>query len=421
MGPEGIAADGAAAADDAPVSAASWRLLAVLTALNVLNFVDRILISALAPLLIEELGLSRAQIGLLAGFGFVVLYSLVGLFLGVAADRRRRVPLVAGGLALWSAMTALSGAARGFAGLALPRLFVAVGEATLAPSALSMLGDAFPRRRLALANGVYYAGIPLGSAAGLVAASWIAPRYGWRACFYVLGGLGVVAAAALLALREPARSGAPAAAAATRPPILRSAVEVARAAFARRELVLALVGGALLCYGAGAAMHVVTWLVQERGYGYARAAFGAGVVAVVAGLAGNLAAGAFADACARRRPMGHLYSLIPTTLLLTPFGVGFYTFEPGTPAFHLCWFMASAGTTAWFGPLFAALHQLAPATARASTMALSLLVLNLLGVGPGPLITGRIGDTHGLTLGLLSSLGVTLLAVVPLHRALLRP
>src|SRR5262245_25483108 len=127
-------------------SARAWLLLVFLTALNVLNFVDRTLISSLGPLLIKDLGLSRAQIGLLAGFGFVFFYSLVGIFLGIAADRWRRIPLVSIGVALWSAMTALSGLARSFVQLALPRIFVGVGEATLGPSALSMLGDGWRRR-----------------------------------------------------------------------------------------------------------------------------------------------------------------------------------------------------------------------------------------------------------------------------------
>jgi MFS family permease len=139
------------------VDRAAVALLAFLTLLNILNFVDRTLIASLAPLLISDLGLSRTEIGLLAGFGFVVFYTLVGIFLGLAADRWPRLRLVAGGLALWSAMTAVSGLARSFVHLLIPRLFVGIGEATLAPAALSMLGDAFPRRRLALATGIYYA------------------------------------------------------------------------------------------------------------------------------------------------------------------------------------------------------------------------------------------------------------------------
>lgn len=402
----------------APASAAAWRLLAFLTLLNILNFVDRILITALAPLLIEDLGLSRTQIGLLAGFGFVFFYSFVGLLLGLAADRWRRIPLVAGGVALWSAMTALSGAARGFAGLALPRVFVGVGEATLTPAALSMLGDAFPPRRLALASSVYYAGIPLGTAVGLIASGWLAPRWGWRAPFWILGALGLLAALLLPLFREPGRRHGQGPAAAAAPPLGQLVRDLTRVLARRRDLALTLLGGSLLCYGAAAAMHGVTWLVEERGYPYGRAAFASGVVAVLAGLAGNLAGGAFADRCARRRPDGHLFSLIPMTLFFVPVSFVYYRLAPGTPLFHLCWFVTVAGTSAWFGPLFAAIQQLAPGQLRASTVAVGLLAINLLGVGPGPLVTGWIGDRRDLTSGLLASLAVVALAVIPFALAL---
>ena len=315
-------------------------------------------------------------------------------------------------------MTALSGLARSFVQLALPRIFVGVGEATLTPAALSMLGDAFPPRRLAMASGVYYAGIPLGSAVGLIASSYIAPHYGWRACFFVLGGFGVVAAALLLLFREPARRGA--APAVERPPLGRLAVDVFRALAVRRDLALTLLGGSLLCYGAGAALHAVTWLVQERGFSYPRAAFTAGVIAIVAGFFGNLAGGAFGDWWARRRPNGHLFSLILMTAFFVPVGLVFYSVAPGTSLFYVCWFVTAAGTSAWFGPLFATIQELSPAHTRASTVAFALLVLNLLGVGPGPLVTGIIGDARGLTAGLLASLGVVALAVVPFALAIRR-
>lgn len=401
----------AAANDDAGrVSAYAWRLLLFLTALNILNFVDRMLIASLAPLLIADLGLSRAEIGLLAGFGFVFFYSFVGLFLGLAADRFRRIPLVVAGLALWSAMTALSGWARSFAQLALPRIFVGVGEATLTPSALSMLGDAFPPKRLAMASGVYYAGIPLGTAVSLIASSYVAPRYGWRACFYLLGVVGLVAAAALYFFPEPARRGAVSTSRVT----LRGLVsDLLRALRSRRELLLALLGGSMLVYGSGAALLVVTWLVEERGYDYPSAALRAGIVAVFAGFFGNLAGGAFADFCARRRTNGHLWSLIPMTAFFVPATLVFYTTAPGTPLFFICWFLAAAGTSAYFGPLFAALQQLAPAQTRSTVIAFGLLVMNLLGVGPGPLVTGWLGDQRSLTFGLAASQAIVVLAVLP--------
>jgi MFS family permease len=401
------------AADDAPVSRSAWRLLVFLTGLNILNFVDRMLITALAPLLIADLGLNKAKIGLLAGFGFVFFYTFVGLFLGLAADRYKRIPLVAAGLALWSGMTALSGFARSFLQLALPRIFVGVGEATLTPSALSMLGDSFPPRRLAMATGVYYAGIPLGMAVGLIASSFIAPRFGWRACFFILGGVGLLAVAVLLTFREPVRRGVVGYGANERPSVRQLVRDMALALKGRRHLALTLLGGSLLCYGAGAALHAITWLVEERGYTFADAALRAGGIAVFAGFFGNLAGGAFGDWCARRRPNGHLWSLIPMTAFFVPVGLIFYSLAPGTPIFYLCWFITSAGTSAWFGPLFAAIQEQAPAHTRATTVALALLVLNLLGVGPGPLITGLIGDRAGLSAGLLASLGVVALAILP--------
>ena len=192
-------------ASDAAVPRSAWVLLGMMTALNVLNFVDRQLISSLAPLLIADLGLSRSQIGLLVGFTFVVFYTLVGMLLGVAADRWSRRAIIAWGLGLWSVMTALSGAARSFLHLALPRVLVGVGEATLTPAALSMLGDAFPVRRLGLATGIYYAGLPIGTALSLGVAGWVAPRFGWRVCFYVFGLVGL-AAVGLLFRRARARA-----------------------------------------------------------------------------------------------------------------------------------------------------------------------------------------------------------------------
>ena len=397
------------------VSRAAWGLLFFLTALNILNFVDRMLIASLAPLLIKDLGLSRAQIGLLTGFGFVFFYTFVGLFLGMAADRFKRFPLIGAGVALWSAMTALSGFARSFVQLAIPRIFVGIGEATLTPAALSMLGDAFPKRRLGLAVGVYYAGIPLGLAIALISSSIIAPRYGWRFSFFALGIIGLVATGFLLVLKEPERrktfDGAGVAKA--QPAVRELLRDLGRALVERPALTLALAGGSILCYGSGAALHCVTWLVEERGFTYASAAFSAGVVAVFAGFLGNVAGGAFGDACAKRFRGGRLWSLVFMTAFLSIPAWLFYSIKPGTALFYVCWFLTSAGTTAWFGPLFSAYQELSPVHARSTVVAFALLVLNLLGVGPGPLITGMIGDARSLSSGLLISVAVTAFAMIP--------
>ena len=384
----------------------------MMTALNVLNFVDRQLISSLAPLLIAELGLSRSQIGLLVGFAFVIFYTLVGMALGVASDRWPRRAIIAGGLGLWSIMTAVSGAARSFIHLALPRVLVGVGQATLTPAALSMLGDAFPARRLGLATGIYYAGLPIGTALSLGVAGWVAPRFGWRVCFYAFGLIGLGVVGLLFMVREPARRAA-AAAHASAAPSLHAIVGDLRGALAERPaLGLVMLGGAALAYGSASALHGITWLVQERGFPFATAAYTHGLMSVTSGLLGNLAGGWAADWCARRWRGGRSWSLVLITLFFAPFSAAFFLLPASSLLFYVCWFFFTASTVAYFGPVFSAVQELAPGHIRSSTVAFCLLVMNIVGVGPGPWITGMIGDHASLTMGLLSSVGVSTLSVL---------
>ncbi len=390
----------------------AWVLLGVMTGLNVLNFVDRQLIASLAPLLIVELHLTRSQIGLLVGFTFVVFYTLIGMALGVAADRWSRRTIIASGLALWSAMTAISGFARGFLHLAIPRVLVGVGEATLTPAALSMLADAFPGRRLGLATGVYYAGLPIGTALSLGVAGWVAPRFGWRVCFYAFGLIGLLAVGLMYAVREPARRAMASAPDKGSPSIGAIVADLRKVLAERPALGLVMLGGAALAYGSAAALHGITWLVQERGFPFATAAYLAGLMTVTSGFLGNLAGGWVADWCARRWHGGRSWSLVMLTLFFVPFSVGFFLLPTSTPLFYVCWFFSAASTVAYFGPVFSAIQELAPAHIRSSTVAFGLLVMNLLGVGPGPWITGMIGDRVSLTMGLLSSIGVSTLSIV---------
>ena len=395
-----------------PVDRSAWVLLAMMTGLNVLNFVDRQLISSLAPFLIAELHLTRSQIGLLVGFAFVVFYTLVGMVLGVAADRWSRRTIIAWGLALWSVMTAISGSARSFLHLAVPRVLVGVGEATLTPAALSMLGDAFPGRRLGLATGIYYTGLPVGTALSLGVAGWVAPRFGWRVCFYVFGLVGLLVMGLLFAVREPARRVAATGQARASRALGAIVGDLRKALAERPSLGLVMLGGSALVYGSAAALHVVTWLVQERGFPFASAAYVAGVMAVTAGFLGNLAGGWVADWCARRWRGGRSWSLVLLTLFFVPFSVAFFLLPTSSPLFYVCWFFSSASSVAYFGPVFSAIQELAPPNIRSSAVAFGLLVMNLLGVGPGPWITGMIGDRASLTTGLLSSIGVTTFSIV---------
>jgi MFS transporter, Spinster family, sphingosine-1-phosphate transporter len=398
------------------VIARRHALLALLTTLNVLSWIDRQIVPAVAPLLIEELGLTSAQIGLLYGYAFILCFILAGVLLGPLADRVHRPRLIAAGLALWSVFTGASGMARSFAQLAAARLMVGIGEATLTPASLAMLSDAFPERWRARAAGIFAIGLPIGSGFSLIVAGILAPRYGWRACFLVLGAVGVIAAALVATVPDgrsgPAKDGrhvrAGVEAGSSRP--VRDFTRVLQSSPA---LMLTILGGAIVTFSTAATIHVLTWLVRERGYAFRDAAMMAGGIYALAGAIGNVAGGWFADVCAARWRGGRLWSLVITQVVLVPPTLLFFSSAPGSAAFYAGWVLSSLRGTIWYGPLYAAAQDLVPETARATAIAFLMLAINLLGAGPGPWLAGAIGDRSSLTEGLVLTTWIGLLAVVP--------
>ena len=188
-------------ADDG--AATRWGLLALLTLINILNFVDRQLLPSFANFIKPELELTDTEYALLTGLFFIVFYAVAGLFMGIMADRMHRGRLIAVAIALWSLLTAASGAARGFVSMAIPRALIGVGESALTPAAISLLSDRFRPAQLGLAAGLYYLGVPVGAGLSLLVAGYLGPTIGWRNCFYLLGGAGMLFAAAMLLVRDP--------------------------------------------------------------------------------------------------------------------------------------------------------------------------------------------------------------------------
>ena len=163
----------------------AYRLLFFLTLLNLLNFVDRQLIASFANFIVPDLGLTDTQYGFLTTVPFIVFYSIAGLFMGVLADMVNRPKLIAFGVVLWSVFTALTGAAKGFISMALPRMFIGVGESILTPTSMSLLSDSFPSKRMGFAAGFYYMGVPIGVGVSLLIAGYLGESLGWRNCFFV--------------------------------------------------------------------------------------------------------------------------------------------------------------------------------------------------------------------------------------------
>src|SRR3954470_11953493 len=189
------------------VPAYSWYALVVLTAIYVLNFLDRSLIYILFTPIKKEMALSDLQLALLGTTSFVIFYTLLGVPFGRLADRVVRKNLIAGGLAVWSLFSGLTGFAHGFWALFLCRVMVGVGEATLGPAALSLLSDYFPPRMRATVQSIYSAGISIGGGLAFFFGGWIgsAQGWGWRWAFYMLGFPGLVMCLFVLSLRETER------------------------------------------------------------------------------------------------------------------------------------------------------------------------------------------------------------------------
>ena len=196
----------------------AWYVLVVLFLVYTLNFIDRQIITILAPHIQKDLGLSYADIGFLYGTAFGVFYALFGIPLGRLADNWHRGRLLTLGLALWSTMTALSGFARSGMALAGARVGVGIGEATASPSAYSLLSDWFPKRQRATALAIYSAGIYVGGGFSLFVGGQIAETWnswypvdaplglrGWQAAFLSVGLPGLLLALWVFTLKEPMR------------------------------------------------------------------------------------------------------------------------------------------------------------------------------------------------------------------------
>ncbi|MEZ5557797.1 MAG: MFS transporter [Pseudomonadales bacterium] len=181
-------------------------VLGVLVAVYIFNFIDRQILAILAQSIKEDLALSDTQIGALSGIAFGIFYATLGIPIARLADRRSRVNVISVCLAIWSAMTALSGLAQNYWQLLIARIGVGIGEAGGSPPSHSLIADYFTPDARATALGVYALGIPVGILFGNLAGGWINEFFGWRNAFLVVGIPGVLLALTMkLTVREPPR------------------------------------------------------------------------------------------------------------------------------------------------------------------------------------------------------------------------
>ena len=386
-------------------------LLVLLILINIINMVDRNLISSFGPEITKELNLSDTQFGYLTGLLFVFFYAIMGLFVGRLADMVHRPRLIAVGLFVWSALTIFSGAARSFLQIGVARLFIGVGEACLSPASMSMLSDVFPSSRRGMASGMYYLGLPLGAGASFVVAGIFGPQIGWRNCFYVVGAIGLFLTPVLWLMRDPVRGRfddgvelVPATSG-----VVDAVAKVWVLLRATPALAWAMTGAVFMHLPIGAAQFVQLWLVRERGFESSEIATVYGGLFIVFGTLGAFIGGMLSDWYLKRFRGGRLRFLAMFMLLVTPLMVGYRFASPDSPFFYIGMCTGFVSFIAFYGPVFSTVQDLSPANLRGSTTAFLLLLCNLVGLGLGAVVTGilsdylkNIGVEQPLTLSLLS-------------------
>lgn len=371
-----------------------YGFLIFLTIINVLNVVDRQLIASMANWIKPELNLTNTQFGLLTGLIFIVFYAVAGVFMGVLADRVNRTRFIAIGLAAWSALTAISGMAKGFVSLAIPRLFIGIGESIMTPTSMSILSDRFPSKSLGFAAGTYYMAGPIGISASLLVVAYLEPLVGWRGCFYVLGALGVAFSLVMFFMREtPRRSVVPQTAAKLEIPSFKEMLVTTTRAFAGSPALLMTVLGAVTFHlFLGAAMFEQLWFVEERGFERNEIAELTGWMALGAGVLGNLFGGIGSDYFMKKTGIGRPMFLFWVTLFLMPVTLTFRLIDPASPLFMFCMFMHFFQFGSIYGPVFGTVQELVPPQIRGTVTAIALLLINVLGIGLGVTAGGLFVD-----------------------------
>ncbi|MEZ4331943.1 MAG: MFS transporter [Myxococcota bacterium] len=402
--------------------------------LSVLNVMDRQLLAVLIDPIKRELGVSDAAMGLLTGTSFAVLHVVATIPIAVWADRSVRRSIIAWGLAIWSALTVLTGFARSFGEIFAIRIGVGIGEATGSGPAQSLLSDYFPPERRATAIAVLVMGGPLGSMISFAAGGWLADLYGWRMAFVAFGAPGLLLALLIrFTLSEPPRGALDAIEAPVRAADHGKGVAVAPAADRRtpddpapvpfRVGLASLVAiPAVRCFVLASALNTVgiyailVWAVPYMTRVHALTTGEAGVrLAVASGLftaLGTLVCGPVADRLARRDVRWLAWLPASTSALVFPFGLGF-AFAPSGDLASALLAPASLLAGCYFGPVYGAVQTLAAPRTRALAAALITAMNTVLGLGVAPPLVGWLNDLGTPSFGAAAirhSLGLVLVA-----------
>ena len=365
-----------------------WLLFLVF----VLNFVDRQILTILIQPIKQEFDFSDTQLGMLGGLAFAFLYSTLGIPIARFADRSNRVMIISVSLAVWSVFTALTGLARNFTHFLVARIAVGIGEAGCTPAAHSIIADYFEPKRRASAIAIYSMGIYGGVFVGFVVGGIVAQHYGWRAAFFVVGLPGVLVALLLrFTLREPPRGFSDGARIHREPPPVSEVIRSLWNTPSFKHTALAAALHAFVGYGVGG--FYPAFLMRTQSLGIAEAGIWLALTTAIGGFAGTYYGGVLADRLTARDGDQRHQLWVPgwSTLASVPIGLLVYLL-PQKYAVLILMIPGIAIGAMYLGPTAAITQGMVGVRERATASALMLLVINLIGLGLGPLLTGALSD-----------------------------
>ncbi|HEY0406852.1 MAG TPA: MFS transporter [Pyrinomonadaceae bacterium] len=370
----------------------SWYALAILTLVYLLNFLDRTLIYILFTPIKKEMAFSDLQLALLGTTSFVIFYTLLGIPFGWLADRTRRKYLIAGGLAVWSLFSGLTGFANSFWTIFLCRVGVGVGEATLGPAALSLLSDYFPPRMRATVQAVYSSGIAIGGGVAFFVGGWLGnnPNWGWRWAFYLLGFPGLILTVFVLLLKEQPRG--------------RTEVAAVRYNSGDWKILFQSVPLRYLYLGYAlfglAANNLGIWGPSffARVHGMSLALIGtlAGILSVAAGVPGTILGGYVSDRFRSIGKGGRMLFSACAALISIPLWL-ILLFSGNVALLLIANFILLGLALMWLGPAAADVHDIAGPHLRGLGIGIYFFTVNIVAYGIGSPLIGKLSDWLGVS------------------------
>ena len=375
-----------------PTIGGRYFALAVLFAMNLLNYVDRYSFFAVGTHIQKDLGITDKGYGVLSA-SFMIVYTLVSPLVGWLGDRYNRRVLLAFGVGLWSVATVGTAFSQGFYQMFFWRSLLGIGEASYGVIAPALLADLFEPKHRGWVMGRYYLALPLGGALGYGIGGWVSQTWDWRAAFWVVGLPGLFAAVAGLMISDPGRGaseGKTHAGKADRPGLAEYWSLFRRPTFVYNTLGMAAVTFATGGYAAWGS----TFYQTVRGMSSKQAGIWIGGLTALAGLLGIWLGTRLADFLLTFSRRAYLFMASAAVLIAVPFGMsGMLDPNPVTSLGLL--FVAMVMLASVLGPCNAITANVVPANQRAAGYALSIFLIHLLGDISSPMLIGFVSDQFG--------------------------